>query len=379
MLYAALEACPLCFATVAAGRISYANPPFVKMLGFCHRAEIEGRPLTDFLAEVSGPTPAGVQTRENTPPIQDAGGRPRFPSGELVMARSDGTRIPIRIAGADAGANEQNLMVLTASAAPRDQSRAQQFPPESERLATLGRVASGVAHDFNNLLTGILLYCDLLLTGMSNGSPFSGYVREIRRAGEQSATLIRQLLALARNQTPEPGAMSWEVVISEMHNLLTRLIGENIELITEFAPDGGEVRMDTGRMRQVLLNLVLNARDAMPEGGRIVLAVKNYQDVSGALPGGLGGVELSVTDTGCGMDSATRSRVFQPFFTTKNNGHGNGLGLATVHRLVEESHGRIEIRSQPGEGTRVSIQLPRVILAGSPERFEHRRLEPNER
>jgi PAS domain S-box-containing protein len=373
ILFAALEACPVCFAVVEAGRIAYANPAFVEIMGLLHRAEIEGSPLAEFLTEEIALNPA----RENMRNPAKASGRPQIPSGELMFSRKDGARFPIRIACADLADEEGSLLVITAP--PTRQVAEPQNLLESENLAALGRVASGVAHDFNNLLTGILLYCDLLLAGLSSGSPFSGYVREIRRAGEQSAALIRQLLALARNQSPDPSAISWQAVISEMHNLLTRLIGEHIQLVAEFAPDAGQVQMDAARMRQILLNLVLNARDAMPEGGRILLSVKNYEDATGRFPNGLGTVEFSVTDTGCGMDSATRSRAFQPFFTTKNNGHGNGLGLATVHRLVQENHGHIKIQSQPGEGTRVSIHLPRVSPGPLRQQLQPNGFEPNQR
>ena len=233
---------------------------------------------------------------------------------------------------------------------------------ESEKLEAMGRVVGGVAHDFNNLLTGILLYCDLLIAGLGNDHPLLAYAQEIRRAGGHSSGLIQQLLAVARPPLDDSSLLSWNEVIADTRNLLSRLIGENIELVTDLAVTARVVRLDPARMRQILFNLLLNARDAMPQGGRITLTTRHRAaGRSGSAPAGTARadwVELTVADTGCGMDADTRSHLFEHFFTTKAPGRGSGLGLATVGRIVKDESGTIEVESDLGAGTRVIVCLP---------------------
>ena len=230
---------------------------------------------------------------------------------------------------------------------------------EAEKMEVIGRLAGGVAHDFNNLLTGILLYCDLLSAAMKPGDRLRQHVEEVRMAGEQGAALTQQLLAIARKQVPQPRPMVVNDIVSSTENLIRRLIGEQIELVTDLRPNLGRVLADQAQMRQVLLNLVLNARDAMPQGGRITVTTR-----SAAFPGnGQPAVALSVQDTGCGMDAATRARIFEPFFTTKEAGHGTGLGLATVRRIVDESSGAIDVQSELGRGTRIEVLFPLITQA----------------
>ena len=227
---------------------------------------------------------------------------------------------------------------------------------EAEKMEVIGRLAGGVAHDFNNLLTGILLYCDLLSAGLQKGDRLARHVEEIRNAGEQGAALTQQLLAIARNQVPEPRPILLKEVIESTENLIRRLVGEHIELITDLAPSLGPVLADQTQLRQVLLNLVLNARDAMPRGGRITVTT-----TPGTLPGSDNAAAvLSVQDEGCGMDAATRARLFEPFFTTKQPGHGTGLGLATVRRIVDELGGVIEVQSEINRGTRIDVFFPLI-------------------
>jgi PAS domain S-box-containing protein len=182
----------------------------------------------------------------------------------------------------------------------------------AEKMEVIGRLAGGIAHDFNNLLTGVLLYCDLLSAGIEPGSRLLQHVQEIRLAGEQGAALTQQLLAIARKQVPQPRPVLVNEVVSSTENLLRRLIGEQIELVTILAPDLRTVLADEAQLRQVLLNLVLNARDAMPHGGRITVSTRANHHFSGADPG----VSLLVEDNGCGMDDDTRAHLFEPFFTT---------------------------------------------------------------
>ncbi len=226
---------------------------------------------------------------------------------------------------------------------------------QAATLETMGRLVSGVAHDFNNLLTGILLYCDLLIAELKENPRLLAQVREMRAAGEQGGALIQQLLTMARHQAEQSRPISWNETIEGMCPLLRRLIGENIELVSELDPELEPVEMNPAQMQQTILNLVLNARDAMPDGGTVTMATRNRG--SGASPQL---VEFSVRDTGCGMDERTRARAFEPFFSTKAPGHGNGLGLATVYNIVSRQRGTVQIESVPGNGTEVRVGLPRL-------------------
>jgi len=230
-------------------------------------------------------------------------------------------------------------------------------------MEAIGRLLSGVAHDFNNLLTGIVLCSDLLLAGLEKESRLRRYAQEIRLAGARGAGMIQQLVAVAQQRSVETKALSLNDVFTEMGNLLARLIGENIVLVSDLAEDLGLVQMAPAQAQQIILNLVLNARDAMPEGGRITVTTRNHGDAMGdAGERETHGryVQLEVCDGGCGMDTETRSRALEPFFTTKKPGQGSGLGLATVSSIVKSSGGTIELDSEPENGTRVKIRLPTV-------------------
>jgi two-component system cell cycle sensor histidine kinase/response regulator CckA len=243
--------------------------------------------------------------------------------------------------------------------------------PESDapKMEAIGRLVGGVAHDFNNLLTGVMLYCDLLLAGLpvtrfEDEKRLRHYVEEIRRASEGGGALIHQLLVVVRRQPTESRPISLNSVIQTTRDLLSRLVGENIGLTTDMADELEPVKMDPAHAQQIILNLVLNARDAMPEGGPITIATRNCTVTQLAPTSQTGSsVELSVTDRGCGMSTATRTRLFERYFTTKSPGRGigggNGLGLATVYSIVEHYRGTIEVESHPGEGTRVTIHFPR--------------------
>ena len=219
-------------------------------------------------------------------------------------------------------------------------------------MEVLGRVVSSVAHDFNNLITGVLLYSDLLSKELPIDSRLQRHVAGIRRAGENGAALIQQLLSVARPQTNGLDLLSPGLAIAEMYDLLARLVGENIELVLEQQPEIPRVRMSAPQFHRVLLNLVLNARDAMAEGGRITIGIR------AVAPAPATEVELSVRDTGTGMDESVRKQIFQPFFTTKPAGSGTGLGLFTVQNIVTQSGGSLRIESEPGKGTSVVIRLP---------------------
>jgi two-component system cell cycle sensor histidine kinase/response regulator CckA len=236
---------------------------------------------------------------------------------------------------------------------------------QAEKLETVGRLAGGIAHDFNNLLTGVLLYCDLLMASLEPGNRVRKYAEEIRNAGLQATGLVRQLLAVARPTTSEPRLLSLNEIAEGMRNLLLRLIGENIELEFHLDPELGLVKMDPTQAQQVLLNLVLNARDAMPGGGHIAVETRNckLQLFAESRSGGDGAAIpcalFVVSDNGSGMDAATRAHLFEAFFTTKA-AKGNGLGLATVHDIVTRNGGLIHVDSAPACGTRVTVLLPLV-------------------
>jgi two-component system cell cycle sensor histidine kinase/response regulator CckA len=258
---------------------------------------------------------------------------------------------------------------------PVDHEQTEQQLLDAQKMEAIGRLVGGVAHDFNNLLTGMVLCSELILAGLEENHRLRRFAEEIRKAGEQGAGLIQQLMAVARQRTVEPRLLCLNDVVCEVRNLLTRLIGENIELVAELADDLGLVKMDPAQVQQIILNLVLNARDAMPEGGRITLRTENSDGPGqGNLKPKQGEqnqfchawVALDVSDTGCGMDAKTQSRLFEPFFTTKRPGRGNGLGLATVHRIVTHEGGAIEVDSEAGKGTQVVVHLPRVEFEYQP-------------
>ncbi len=236
---------------------------------------------------------------------------------------------------------------------------------QAMKMEAVGRLAGGVAHDFNNLLTAINGYCQLLLQKIDADSPLHGDVAEIRRAGERAATLTQQLLAFSRKQMVEPKVVYLDHLVAEMHKMLTRLIGEDIELQAVTGRALGAVKVDPGQFQQILMNLAVNARDAMPDGGKIMIETANAdlgEEYCARHPSLKAGryVTLSVRDTGTGMPEEVRTHVFEPFFTTKKTGSGTGLGLAMAYGIVEQAGGAIEVDSEVGAGTSVRIHLPRV-------------------
>jgi two-component system cell cycle sensor histidine kinase/response regulator CckA len=225
------------------------------------------------------------------------------------------------------------------------------------RLESVGRLAAGVAHDFNNVLTGLLLYCDLLLASLQDQQARK-YAEQIRSAGVQAAGVVRQLLNVARPGTRQLRALSLNEVVEAVRDLLSRLIGENIQLELRLDLELGLVRLDYAQAQQILLNLVLNARDAMPAGGRIAIETRNCDiEIFHGSGTRLPCVVLTVRDDGIGMDAATRARMFEAFFTTKGK-KGTGLGMAGVYEIVTSNGGLIHVDSTPRAGTRVNVLLP---------------------
>ena len=236
---------------------------------------------------------------------------------------------------------------------------------QSQRMEAVGRLAGGIAHDFNNLLTAILGYSDLLLMNLNGNQDARSSAEEVKKAGQRAAGLTRQLLAFSRRQVLKPKVIELNAVVEDMDKMLRRLIGEDIELIIELEGSSGRVKADPGQIEQVIMNLVVNSRDAMPRGGKLTietadielddLYARQHMEVE---PGPY--VMLAVSDTGHGMDKETQSHIFEPFFTTKGAGQGTGLGLATVYGIIRQSGGNIWVYSEPGRGTTFKVYLPRV-------------------
>jgi two-component system cell cycle sensor histidine kinase/response regulator CckA len=359
------------------GRILDANPALAKMLGYSpqelicdHAAKLSAENFSQhelLVAELIG------ENRESF-------------EIEKWYRRKDGSDLWGHLTMSLArDTNQHPAFLIALLADATDHKEVSEHLRETEKMEVMGRLAGGIAHDFNNLLTGILLYCDLLTARLGNdgsgskksednhpdgGSPngefknegkerceLRQHVEEMRMAGEQGAALTHQLLAIARKQRAERRPVPINEVVTSTKNLLQMLIGEQIQLVisldSALQSGAGLVLADPAQLRQVLMNLVLNARDAMPHGGKIVLStcVSKPRTVS-----------LMVRDTGCGMEAETRTRLFEPFFTTKQPGAGTGLGMATVHRIVSEAQGSIEIESEPGCGTTIEVVFPAVDL-----------------
>jgi two-component system, cell cycle sensor histidine kinase and response regulator CckA len=236
---------------------------------------------------------------------------------------------------------------------------------QSQRLESVGRLAGGVAHDFNNLLTVINGYTEMLLTGPEVDAYTTEALGEIRKAGTRAAELTQQLLAFSRRQVIQPSVININTVVKDTERMLRRLIGEDVELITRLSPDLGQIQADAGQIQQIIVNLAINSRDAMPLGGSILIETSNvtldesYRAEHGDVQIGPY-IMLALTDTGVGMSAETRARVFEPFFTTKELGKGTGLGLATVYGMVKQGGGWIWVYSEVGLGTTFKVYLPRT-------------------
>lgn len=287
-------------------------------------------------------------------------GRKEYYAGEAVYGGRDMemTASPIR-------SNGEYVGTVVVFRDVTDRKRLEEEARQSQKIEAVGRLAGGIAHDFNNLLTVILGYTQLLLKRLAPADELRPDIEAINHAADRAAALTRQLLAFSRKQILAPTVLNLNGIVSGLEKMIRRIVGEDVDLVTILAPDLGSVKADPGQVEQIIMNLVVNARDAMPQGGTLTIETANtelskdfVQVHTGASPGPC--VMLAISDTGVGMDAEMRSRVFEPFFTTKEVGKGTGLGLSMVYGIVKQSDGYIDVESEPGRGTIFRIYLPRV-------------------
>nr|MDQ5836403.1 PAS domain S-box protein [Acidobacteriota bacterium] len=359
--------------TDAAAAIQYVNPAFERVSGYT-RGETLGR-NPRFLK--SGKTDESVY-RE----MWAALARGEVWAGNFVNKRKDGTFYEEHVTVSPV--RDDTGQVINYIAVKQDLTQQKQLEEQlrqSQKMEAVGRLAGGIAHDFNNLLTAINGYSDLALRRLQAEDPLRKSVEEIRKAGERAAALTRQLLAFSRKQVLQPVVLDLNSVVSDMEKMLRRLIGEDVELRTALAHDLGSIKADPGQVEQVIMNLAVNARDAMPSGGRLTIETANVylgeeyaaRRLTDFTPGPY--VVLTVTDTGTGMDDETRERIFEPFFTTKGSGKGTGLGLSTVYGIVRQSGGSVRVSSEVGRGSTFEVYFPR---AGEGVQEYRRGAEPEE-
>ena len=290
---------------------------------------------------------------------------------EVTWKKKDGTRIRVQLSVRASRDAEGQVQYYEAFA--RDITNQRQLETQlaqAQKMEAVGKLAGGVAHDFNNLLTVILSYSELLLEDLPPASGARDDIQQIRKAADGASALTRQLLAFSRRQVLQPRIVDLNASVSSLEKLLSRVLRENILLRSTLAADLGTVRVDPGQLEQVIMNLVVNARDAMPDGGQLTIETANVELDRAYLeahPMAAAGryVMLAVTDTGIGMDADTQTRIFEPFFTTKEAGKGTGLGLATVQGIVQQSGGFIWVYSEPRHGTCFKVYLPRIDAAVS--------------
>jgi PAS domain S-box-containing protein len=338
------------------GRIKMWSQAAEGLFGW-HQSEVLGQPLPGLTER---------QRQEHEDLRQRAMNGEVFTGNEVTRTRRDGTPLLLRLSCAATYDAEGVATGVTTVLEDITQSRKleDQFR-QSQKMEAVGRLAGGVAHDFNNLLTVVLGASDLLLSEIPTDDPQRSTIIEIREAGERAAGLTTQLLAFSRKQLVEPTVFVVNQLVRDVERMLRRLIGEDIEMSVRIQNDVGAIHADRGHIEQVLVNLAVNARDAMPNGGLLVIETANveldeeYTRVhASVVPGSY--VALSVSDSGTGMSAGTKAHLFEPFFTTKASGKGTGLGLATCYGIVKQSGGHIGVYSEEGVGTTMKVYLPRV-------------------
>ncbi len=346
------------------GRIAHVNRTELNLLGYS-AGEMLGRPIWEFIAEET------IARQSITAKL--AGSIPLAHGFERTFRRKDGMALPLLIEetfnrdaeGNVKGINTTHQDITERKRSEKEMADLQEQLRQSQKMEAVGRLAGGIAHDFNNILTAINGYTDLCLFDLKEDGPVRANLKEIKKGSERAVGLIRQLLAFSRRQILEMKILDLNSLLLNLEKMLQRILGEDVELITTLAQDLGRVRVDPGQVEQVVMNLVVNARDAMPSGGKLTIETANveldetysYSHIS-VTPGHY--VELSISDTGVGISREMQENIFEPFFTTKEKGKGTGLGLSTVYGIVKQSGGNIWVYSEPGQGATFKIYLPRV-------------------
>ena len=343
----------------SAGRIVLANRRAEELFGYT-REELLGAPIELLLPEAHRSTHGGYRDDYFTRPRT----RPMGIGMDLVGCRKDGAEFPLEVSLSYVQIDEGVFAIAFVSDISQ-RKRLEEQLLHSQKMEAVGRLAGGVAHDFNNMLTIIAGYNRMILDGLSPLDPLRGYAEEILQAADRGGALTNQLLAFSRRQIMQPRVVNVNTVVKQTGKMLRRLIGEDIDLMLGLDPAVGNIKADPGHVDQAIVNLAVNARDAMPLGGRLTIETanvaldenyaKSHLDVQ---PGDF--VMIAVSDTGHGMDAETRRRIFEPFFTTKEKGKGTGLGLATVYGTVKQTGGDIWVYSEPGRGTTFKLYFPRV-------------------
>jgi two-component system, cell cycle sensor histidine kinase and response regulator CckA len=343
------------------GRLAYVNPAFLRMWGYDSESDVLGRPPPDFAADHA----ATLRVMERLRTVGHW-------QGELVARRKDGTSFDVLLSASAVRDVDGRVVSLMASFLDiTEQKRLESQLRQAQKMESIGRLAGGVAHDFNNLLTAITGQVELGLLDVRPTEPLHEVLTEIHRAADSAANLTRQLLTFSRQQMIDPRVLDLNQVVDHLRRMLQRLLGEHIQLLVRPAPDLGSVRVDRGQFEQVLMNLAINGRDAMPSGGKLTIETANVtldgeyvRSHPHVLPGEY--VMLGVTDEGVGMSEEVRAHLFEPFYTTKAQGKGTGLGLAMVYGAVKQNGGSVEVYSEPGHGTVFRIYLPRVEAVPEP-------------
>jgi two-component system cell cycle sensor histidine kinase/response regulator CckA len=346
------------YQTTPEGRFLSVNPALANMLGYDSPQE-----LVDSITDIAQQLYVDSKRREEMKHLLQQQGELR--DFEFQLYRKDGSQIwvstNIRAIARDGAVLRYEGMIEDIT--KRKLLEAQLL--QAQKMEAVGLLAGGVAHDFNNAISVITGYTGLLQMRFPVGDPASHYLEEISKAANRAATLTRQLLAFSRKQVIQPVTLDLNSVISDMEKMLRRLIGEDVEIVITRDPDLGRVKADPGQVEQILMNLAVNARDAMPHGGKLIVETANveldetYVRRHAYFKAGPY-VTLSFSDTGYGMDKETQARIFEPFFTTKEAGRGTGLGLSTVYGIVKQNNGYIRVYSEPGKGTTFKIYLPPV-------------------
>jgi PAS domain S-box-containing protein len=336
------------------GTLLDVNPAMVRILGYASGSELEGRNLANLYAD----SQHWFTLADHFRSLQ------QFQGVVAEWVRKDGSSVDVRLCGRAIPSENSNIFFeLFIEDVTERRALEQQFR-QAQKMEAVGRLAGGIAHDFNNLLTVISGYCEFLLERITAERALRAPVQEIAHAAERATSLTRQLLAFSRKQMLAPKVLDLNAIVTENLKMLTRMIGEDIHLVMVPGAEIGAVRADPGQIDQVIMNLAVNARDAMLHGGKLIIETANVSlDEEHArlqppmTPGEY--VMLAISDTGVGMDEQTQSRIFEPFFTTKG-AKGTGLGLSTVYGIVEQSGGHIVVHSEPGKGTSFKVYLPRV-------------------